>query len=71
MLHVMDRDMDSSEDIEIVGHNWRKIKNEAFGSMYILGRAFVKKIPKEYTRLIKGGTDWAQIRMGGGVRMWL
>ena len=54
MLHVMDRDIDSSEDIEIIGHNWRKIKNEAFGSMYILGRAFVKKIPKQYTNLIKG-----------------
>ena len=54
MLHIMDRDMDSSEDVELVGHNWRKIKNEAFVSMYILGRAKLKPIPMEYQSLIKG-----------------
>ena len=46
--------MDSTEDIELVGHNWKKINNEALVGMYILGRARIKHIPIEYQRLIKG-----------------
>jgi len=61
----MDRDIDSAEDVDMAGHNWRKIRNKALPDMYILGRSKVKQIPQQHQRQIRRALqNMTNLRLG-------